>query len=379
MLPLEKRLFSHFSQGIGGISDTGFSGIIVARSADIPPTYESLSLGHSKIMNPGKLGIGLLVLISVVQQGIGEEWIDRLEKEAPDKWSALESYYAQFEADWNESIIKNFGDKKEQKTRKRLLINDDCVRLEITKEGRTGVVAANKKYLFNLRRQNEEMPYLLNHYGKQNEFNLINEFRLFAQSLCYCQNVPLTRWRSDTCLRTLNVDSVEVDGKRMVRWLSRYTPSKETDNGVENMGLIWNIVPTFKKPFDLMLVLDPDSCWCIKSYEMNNFTINLIYSGSNEYQRDERGFPIIHRVWREERGNGNRVKTISCDFEIAKHEVIPESLFTLSSFGLPEIESDTNEQERSHIWFGLLIVLLLMMLIAILLRKLRKWGVTKTA
>jgi hypothetical protein len=333
------------------------------------------------IMTTKTAGIGLLVLISIARQGVGEEWRDRLEKEAPDKWSALEAYYAHFEASWNESVTKNYGDKKEQRTRKRLLINGDNVRLEITKGMRTGVVAANKKYLFNVRRQDETMPYLLNYYGKQNEFNLINEFRLYTQALCYCQNVPLSRWGSDACLGTTSVDSVEVGGKRMVRWRSRYTPGeKETGKGTENEGIIWNIVPTFDAPFDLTLVLDPDSYWCIKSYEMNVFTINLIYSGSNEYQRDERGFPVVRRVRRDERGADNRVKTIICDFEIAESKDIPESMFTLSAFGLSEMESETiGWWERNRIWLGLVSVLVLLGLVAIVVRLVRKRFIAKTA
>jgi hypothetical protein len=82
---------------------------------------------------------------------------------------------------------------------------------------------------------------------------------------------------------------------------------------------------------------------------------------------------VVRRVKREERGEKNQVKTTTCEFEQVEHKDIPESMFTLTAFGLPEMESERPWWHWRRHWLGLLSLAVFIGLLAAVIRA-RKRG-----
>jgi hypothetical protein len=182
----------------------------------------------------------------------GDGWEARLRAEAPRAWADLESAYSHMECKWSEA--ESSGAAK-QETKKHLLINDQLIRLEITKEdGSSGLLGANRQYLFHLKRRSGQADYTVGHVGTRNSFNLINSFRPQAQASCFCENIPLSRLLQDKHFTTRTVEPFPVENGTWVRWEVHFEPDPDTKIEPESEsswlkpGSLWDVVPENDEP-----------------------------------------------------------------------------------------------------------------------------------
>jgi hypothetical protein len=104
-------------------------------------------------------------------------------------------------------------------------------------------------------------------------------------------------------------------------------------------------------------VLDPNACWCIREYHLSGAMdkeVRMTIAGTNEYTLTESGFPMPKRFRRTtiaEREGTRVIETeLTQDFQSWMETDVPESVFSLSAFGLSE-PGGASPQPRWYIWF----------------------------
>jgi hypothetical protein len=91
------------------------------------------------------------------------------------------------------------------------------------------------------------------------------------------------------------------------------------------------------------LVVLPDEKWVVVQFEYRPKKKGNIHTGEIEYEGAFEGFPIPKRVtasWLEP-GNQTPLLLSTYEFKNMRFEALPEKEFTLSAFGLPEVDAVT--------------------------------------
>ena len=320
------------------------------------------------------LAVGCLTLTGVCPgEAIAADWKERLLAEAPPKWAALEKYYSKLEV----SFRSNYTTKPKPPP-----LFPDSVSFDIRKNGdmmvstqrRLGtfpdgkrmddldVNGVNSRYAFTLGKTSPDAESFLlanfqpasdeareNVHGcGEHQFGIVFEVNSWD-----C--IPLAKFIKDPFVTITDVRGVR-RGEREMAQLS-YERQMEKPNG--SKGKEHGTV-----------VLDPDHFWCVREShsELPDFMPVHKIDHFLEYGEDVDGFPILRReqdTTTYKDGEGTLATTT--EFDKLVHRDIPENEFTLSAFGLPEMQLP-GEQNPPTLWRWLVGIGIALGVLAILLR-----------
>src|SRR5262249_41188923 len=155
-------------------------------------------------------------------------------------------------------------------------------------------------------------------------YGVDEEFRPCVQAPFYFENRALSEWLKAPNFVTKQVVPAHTGDKGLVRWECQYTPdAQEAAEG--------------RLAFTSILLLKRDKYWAIHSLE-RIFAAYKVW-GSLEYGADVEGFPVIRTVTVKTKNNDGREKIQTCEIETFLHRAVPDHDFSLSAFGLPEIDA----------------------------------------
>jgi hypothetical protein len=304
---------------------------------------------------------------------IAADWKERLLSEAPPKWAALEQYYAKMEMSCRTILTE---------TPKGLGGVPDVVYSDIRKNGewmvstqrRVGknldgkrtddlsVNGVNSRYAFTLGKAapDAESFILANfepasdiarqkvHGRGERSFSAVFEVDTWD-----C--VPLSKFIKAPSVTITDVRGLNRGGRVLVQL-----------NFERQQEWINNLRVTVHGA----VVLDPEHCWCVRECHAE-FPDSMPASKTDnilEYGDDVDGFPILRReqhtvTYRD--GKGRLVTTT--EFDKLVHRDIPESEFSLSAFGLPEVQVPGDQKPRT-LWRWLIGIGAALGVLAILFR-----------
>jgi hypothetical protein len=316
-------------------------------------------------------------------------WENRLSEEAPAQWRALQEFFSRFECTWQEDVLMTSGPIRESSSRKRLLMNGNMVRLEITilkeknergvdgKVNRQGVVAVNPRYLFNLKRASDAKEYSIAHYGSSNSYNINGEIGSVAYALYRVLDVPLSQWLTEPGVRTRTVERISSPDGDLVSWQGQYAPldaPKSNVRATQLMAATWNEVTLPRRPCDFTIILDPAKHWCVRSWKAlfagpspgTGFEMSRVIESGDEV----RGYPVPRSVSEITRNLDGRERKVTSVLQHFAPRVVPETEFTLSAFGLLEMDQQTRDPGyRGRWWIGFLFGALLLGILAFFVRR----------
>lgn len=320
------------------------------------------------------LNIGCIVLIAICPcEAVAAGWKERLLSEAPPKWTALEQYYSKMEVSsrmtypTRPSVSAQFPDIVYVDIRK----NGEWMVSTMRRVGKgidgkrmdtLNVYGVNSHYAFelgktspdadtfvlaNFQSASDEMRRKVHAHG---EHNFSSAFEV--------QAVPLSEFIKDPLVAITDVRSVrrgeremaQLDYARQLVMHDRNDSSKAKASGTEH-GTV---------------VLDPEHYWCVREchFDRSDCKSDMFL----EYGDDVDGFPILRRyqdTTTYKDGTGSMV--INYEFDKLVHRDIPESEFTLSAFGLPEMQLPSEQKPRT-LWRWLTGIGIVLGTLAILLR-----------
>lgn len=324
-----------------------------------------------------KLAIGGVILLALCRsEAVAVDWKERLLSEAPPKWSALEQYYAKMEASYRKTFAvppegKPFPLSFQGTIYYEILTNGGmmvCTHRHVGKDSQgkqrdtTKVLGVNARYAFELGKTAlDAETFILTNFQISNdrarhkvrgsggaEFDKILEVQGFRM-LDIIKNPQLT---------ITNVLGVQRNGKELVQLeydrqlveYDRQDPSQKKITGTEHS----------------IVFLDPERYWCIREYHFDN--PDWKGDGSLEYGDADDGFPILRRCTHtatHHKGYGTML--ITYEFDKLVHRDIPESEFTLSAFGMPELQLP-GEQKPRTLWRWLIGIGIALGALAVLFR-----------
>lgn len=321
-----------------------------------------------------QLAFGGILLLSLCSQGSSAEgWKERLLTEAPPKWRDLEQYYSKIDVSYRKVI----GAPPEGKPfpwsfvgTVQLDIRENGERIVCTthrvgkdragkQEDSTQVDGVNSRYAFQLVKTTPDADtFVLANLepvsdkarekirGKV-DFTMI--FKIQGKRLTDIIEDPLYTIKAYGVQRKeREVVQMEYDFP-LAHW-DRTDASQKGASPVEHGTVIF----------------DPKHSWCVLKYHFDN--PNWIGDGTLEYGEEVDGFPIPRRCTytaKSKKGHGNQL--ITYEFDKIVHRDIPESEFTLSAFGLPEMPLP-GEQKPQTLWRWLLGIGIALGVLAVLLR-----------
>lgn len=322
-----------------------------------------------------ELLIGCSVIIFCPHDLIAASWKERLLLEAPPKWRALEEYYSKVEASYRKTFStppegKPFPLSFEGTIYYKSRQNGEmmvCTDHHVGKDGKgnqrdtTRVRGMNSHYAFALGKSAPDADaFILANFESVNDKarQKVRGSGGGEYDLAFkIQGIPLNELIKDP-LFTIDARGVQQNGKEMVQLeydrklvtRDRKDPSQTKPAGTER-GIV---------------LLDPEHFWCIREYHLDNQ--NWKIDGILEYGDDVDGFPILRRCQHtatQKKGLGTML--ITYDFDKLDHRDVPESEFTLSAFGLPEVQVP-GEQKPRTLWRWLIGIGITLGVLAILLR-----------
>jgi hypothetical protein len=320
-----------------------------------------------------RLPIGCIVFIAIWSQAAtAADWKERLLNEAPSKWSALEQYYSKVIVSCREILETPPGGKPSpgrfqgtinRNTRK----NGEMIVCVIRQVGeypkgqrydKTRVRGLNSRYTFKLAKSdpNADSYILVDFQPATDE----DRRRARDNDMSDCDmiftvmNCRLADIINDS-LYTINAQGMRRGEKELVQM--------EYARQLDKLDRINGAFPVEKAT----IILDPELYWCVREYHVDN--PNWILDGTLEYGDSIDGFPILRRSIQTEKsktGFGDDLTTY--EFDKIVHSDIPESEFTLSAFGLPEIQVP-GEQKPRTLWLWLLAAAAGCLVLALLARR----------
>ncbi len=293
-----------------------------------------------------------LAIAQLVPDARAETWKDRLQNEAPIAWAKLEEFYSHLECAWIERIENTQGRGKGtmEDLHKTLLIDGPLRRVHGDRQGtdRRGVMAVNKRYAFHIQRESESKAYqVVKYYRKKDASSLLddlhNEFAEIVPAPYSLLAKSLGGWLKNPNLVTEEVVAAPEGPPGLVRWKARFRPAR----------------PSAKEPppFTVTLFLDSKRHWCVQKYEILTTYENgaqVRDAAALEYGQTVDGFPVISRVSRTvtNLADGRAQQRTAVMQSFATKTDIPEEEFTLTAFGVPELEEWPSD--RGHLWYWIL-------------------------
>jgi len=301
-------------------------------------------------------------------------WKERLLSEAPSKWAALEQYYSKLEVSYRKIITAPSEGKPLPLTFQGTIYCDTrqngemmvCTDHHVGKDGKgkqrdtTNVRGVNSRYTFTLGKtaSDAESFVLINFQPVSDQARQKvrgsggNEYDMAFK----VQFVRLIDLLKDP-LFTFDVHAVQRNGKELVQLEYDRQLVKQNQQGSAHKKVIGTEHGT--------ILLDPERCWSIQEHHFENPD----WKGNSflEYGEERDGFPIIHRCKHTATHKQLGTRLTIYEFDKFIHRDIPESEFTLSAFGLPEMQVP-GEQKPRTLWRWLIGIGLILGMLAVLLR-----------
>lgn len=307
------------------------------------------------------------------------DWKDRLATEAPTRWMAIEDYYSKMEVSFRKIYAMPTDGKPSHPSFIGTLYHDVrvngnrivCLIHQVGKDAsektvdNTRVRCVNLSYAFDLAKSDPAAEsFTLANYEP-----ISDKVRQKAYNLCVAEyHVPfegsqfgrLSEMLKNPSFTITNVRDVQRKGKTAVQFEYDYryevkVSDKQTQSQSKEVRIEHGAV-----------VVDPEHSWCILQTHFDN----QYWTGDEtvEYGEDLDGFPIPRRL----RHTSTNKKTggyllITFEFDKFIHRDIPESEFTLSAFGMPELQLP-GEQKPNLLWRWLIGIGIALGVLAVLIR-----------
>jgi hypothetical protein len=317
---------------------------------------------------------GLLLTAMCSGDAVAADGKERLFSEAPPKWTALEQYYSKLEVSFRAIVsskpatlgpvypdicyfdIRRNGDMMVS-TQRRVGKFPDGKRMDSL-----GVNGVNSRYAFklgkttpdaesfilaNFQPASDEMRRKVHSRG-EHHFNIVFEVNSWD-----C--IPLSKFIKDPLITITDVHDLRRGGRDMAQ-LSYERQWKIHDRSGTEHGTV---------------ILDPERYWCVCEHhsELPDILPVRKIDGFLEYGDDVDGFPILRRCQETTtyKDKTDSPLVIIYEFDKLVHRDIPESEFTLSAFGLPEVQVP-GEQKPRTLWRWLVGIGIALGVLAVLLR-----------
>ncbi len=324
-----------------------------------------------------RLTIGcILAVVFCPLEPVAADWKERLLSEAPPKWIALEQYYSKMDA----SLRKTFAVSSEGKpfplTFQGTIYYDTrqngammvSTHHYVGKDGEgkqvntTIVHGANSRYAFTLGKAAPDAEsFILSNFeplndqvlqkvhgsgGGENDIGLA----FMVQGVRLVEYIKNPHFTFDAHRAQPNgKEMVQLEYERKLMKRDRNAPSQTMPAGIEH-GVV---------------LLDPEHFWCVREYHVNN--PNWKIDGTVEYGDEVDGFPILRRCQHIATHKQLGTEIITYEFDKLIHRDIPESEFTLSAFGFPEVQVP-DEQKPRILWRWLIGIGVALGVVSVLLR-----------
>ncbi len=310
------------------------------------------------------IGVRVMLLALVVAQSateaMAQSWKDRLQSEGPVAWAKLEDFYSHLECSWIERSEATAGKLKGHtvERQKTLLIDGVLRRMHSTRPstGRQGVMAVNSRYVFHIQRDAEEKPYhVVRYYRKKDAASFLQDLDLELAELVPCPYSffarPLREWVTHPNLVTDEVVPAPEGPPGLLRWKARFRPGRP---GPKES-------PPFTLGFTVTLLLDSNQSWCVQKYEAlvtyeNGHQVRFV--GALDYGSSIDDFPVISRVTTTVTNltDGRAQVRTAVMQSFARKTDVPEKEFTLTAFGVAELEEwpDDWPADRGYLWYWIL-------------------------
>ncbi|HZV04528.1 MAG TPA: hypothetical protein VE999_05515 [Gemmataceae bacterium] len=307
-------------------------------------------------------------------EAIAADWKERLFTEAPPKWEALEQYYSKMEVSFRDFYTEtpNFPAEFPEITYFDIRKNGDWMssKLRVVGKGSDGkrmdrlkVHGVNSRYMFalgkaspdaesftlsNFQTATDEARRKVHAHG-EHSFGIVYEVPSW-------DSLPLVKFIKQPSVTITAVQGLRRGGKELVQLrYERQQEAPDHSRGTEHGTVL----------------LDPERYWCLCEChsELPVFAPASKIDWLVEYGDDVDGFPILRRTqstatYRDGKG---KLADIT-EFDKIVHRDIPESEFTLSAFGMPELQLP-GEQKPRVLWRWLIGIGIALGVIAILLRR----------
>mgnify|MGYP001116249113 CR=1 FL=1 len=264
--------------------------------------------------------------------------MDRLLKEAPEKWAEYENIAQQFQGTETVEVEEQGNEEQKYGCVNEFKHNNDCKLIrsyDLAEKQPEFVLAFNPLYGFELTRKNKSSPYVLRrlkmHGDKDESMTLFFEDSALVKSAlvtaCYCSLRDLFRQPN---FKLRDVRLVKRDDEELVEVSFLNTHDIKTRPSCPIQGGT--------------LVLDPNRYWCVRSGEV----VCRYLPGSMRIKfeislRDSpAGYPVPISCVEDKTpttapAEGLRPKKVRRQYDFQVPTRLPDTTqFTLSAFGLPE-------------------------------------------
>jgi hypothetical protein len=341
------------------------------------------------------LGLSLTPAIeSTKSHSTGDDWRNRLLTDAPAKWAALADFYTHLEGKVTLSgeALKLNG--IEQKAGAKLIRRVEfrlngkmglrvTFPLEAEKSDRPGIAEShvkgiNSRYAFKINRPTATKPYAVTYYGPPladfYTMELVQtDMAVHLMRGPYClSGGSLDEFIKLPGMRIDKVSLVEGTTPELVRM--EFSRSYHEIDRTDNKGRELPQTSFFRGWIDF----EPNNYWCIRQYQNEWPGAGYQKRGHNdntviEYGKPIDGFPVVQRITSLLYNDDHSTESKQlCEFQDIVHRMIPEKEFTLSAFGVAEIDPELGIASGTSLWPWFLLITLLLALAAFGFAKLAK-------
>lgn len=307
----------------------------------------------------------LLALLATSKSAFGQETASgpaiqrRLLAEAPAQWA---SYAARVNrlpsrATLVERTTRNGVLVRSRRASTEMKVMDHCAvwvsaSLEPGTDGR--VEGVNEKYAFTLRRESAKRGWALVELKTGDGERTWSDTRQkILQGITEGRDSALRIWHlrlpvllKDSAFRIVAVSVEHRGGVDLARVQFQYPKGQENPKD--------GVVPLHGGWF----LLDPQHYWIVREYEVYSMSPDVYtYRRRIDIKESTTGFPLVTRVSGVSRGTDGKdvwETTTEIDGIDLEPEVLPDTAFTLSAFGLPEpVGVVWDQPSRYSLWFAL--------------------------
>jgi hypothetical protein len=321
----------------------------------------------------------------------GDNDRSRLLTEGPPAWAALSQFYSHLEGK-----VTITGEALNSPNAGRLSGARVMKRVQFRFNGKMGLTLTfpmanagsnatedrgsyvhgmNSRYAFKINRSTTTDPYTVTYYGPRSpdfySVELVQTEMANHLLRAFCVNgMSLDKFLAQSGLSIDKVGPV-TEGPSMAwirmefSWLYHEKDPKGQESPSTSLFQGW-------------IDFDPQNHWCVRRYLLQWPGAGGKKRGHNdstiiEYGQPIDGFPIVQRVTSVTYSNDRTTesRTVS-ELEEMVHRTIPERDFTLSAFGLPEVDPELGIEKGGYLWVWLVVLSLLTAVAAVAFAKLAR-------